>query len=136
MGPASASASAISGILPTSTTVAAGPGVVTDAAASTVTLTATVGFLGLLLTPSGVVTFTVFAPGSAIGVAADPPATLGRCIILLTKCTASRTIQVGGAAPGVYTVVAHYEGDDLSTASTGSTSFTVIGVAGAPVEGD
>jgi hypothetical protein len=98
-----------------------------------ITVTATVGPLNLYLTPSGIVFFTVWAPGATIGInSSNIPVTCG--IILLQSCQASITFPVGAGnsvndgkvVPGVWKVEADYSGDSVSQGSHGFGSFTII----------
>ncbi|HWA67062.1 MAG TPA: hypothetical protein VG899_11920 [Mycobacteriales bacterium] len=121
------------GFLPTTTTVSA-PGIVANGPSVAVPLGAQVALLaplpiitktgvGLLLTPSSSVYWTVYPPGSSVGID-TPRVQLSHCLVILSACTASTTISLAGTAvDGVYTVVAHYLGDDLAASSNGTTSF-------------
>ena len=114
------------GILPTSTTVTATPDTFSGRNV-VVTLKATTGPLGLLITPGGSIDFKVFFPGAPSGAAGvyRSISVSSPCLVILIPCTASTTISVPGASPGIYSVVASYKGDTLSNPSTGSTTFTV-----------
>ncbi len=108
------------GILPTTTTVqASGSPVLVG---TPVTLTAKVSVLGLgglLIIPTGQVTFTAVNGG--------PPVTLGSAALspfcLLTPCTA--TLTTSALAVGTNTIKASYAGDLLAAASSGTTSVVV-----------
>lgn len=136
LGLAAPETAAASGFLPTTTTVST-PGAVADVPNVRVPLTATVALLaplplltkggvGLLLTPSSSVYFTVSGPGLTGNNLATPLAELSHCLVLLSTCTATSSINLGNAGAGVYSVVAHYSGDDLAGASTGAGSFTLV----------
>ncbi len=109
------------GILPTSTTVQASPSPVL--VGSPVTLKATVSVLGLgglLVTPTGQVTFSAVNNG--------PPVTLGSaglsaCLALVTPCTA--TLTTSALAVGTNTITATYAGDLLAAGSSRTTSVQV-----------
>jgi hypothetical protein len=131
IGPGTASAS---GFLPTTTTASA-PGLVANGARVVVPLSAQVALLaplplltktgvGLLLTPSSAVYWTVYGPGQVIGID-TPQAKLSSCLVVLSACTANGSISLAGAPDGVYTVVAHYLGEDLAAASSGTTAFVL-----------
>ncbi|HVW81366.1 MAG TPA: hypothetical protein VHB69_10575 [Mycobacteriales bacterium] len=127
-------AASASGFLPTTTTVPS-PGIVANGTRVNVPLSAQVALLaplplltktgvGLILTPSSSVYWTVYGPGSVIGID-TPRAKLSSCLVLISACTANGSISLAGAPDGVYTVVAHYLGDDLAGASSGSTTFVL-----------
>lgn len=130
-------------ILPTTTTLTATPTTQVNAPNEVFSVTATVGPIDLGITPSGSVTFTVTAPGSAPAeshVITLGPINLSSCVILLSTCTASASDPLpvfsdyeGLVPSGSYTVVAHYSGDALSQASAGSTTFAVTGAPSPPL---
>jgi hypothetical protein len=109
-----------SALLPTSTTVSASPGTVF--VGQTTNITATVGFLDLLITPTGSVSFTATDGGPTLVLGS---ASLSSpCLILLISCTA--TIQATFPSPGLYSVTASYGGDVLSNPSLGATTVDVV----------
>lgn len=110
------------GPLPTSTRLQASAATVT--AGTPVTLVAKVSVLnlgGLIITPTGSVTFTASRGG--------PPTALGTATLssglscLLTTCTA--TLSTAALPVGTNTITASYAGDLLSAASGGSTTVRV-----------
>ncbi len=109
------------GILPTSTTVQASASPVL--VGTPVTLTAKVSVLGLgglLVTPTGSVTFSATNGG--------PPVTLGSaglspCLVLLAPCTA--TLTTSALAVGPNTITASYAGDLLAAGSSRTTTVVV-----------
>jgi hypothetical protein len=135
-----ASAALQLGLLPTSTTVSASQNTVvvqsTDPSfvpQSTV-LTATVKLApvgGLLITPSGVVTFTARdAHGDTINLGSAP---VSACLLSLTKCTAAVTtnkfyVATADQANGgtTWTVTASYPGDLVAKPSNGTTTVYAL----------
>ncbi|HWF73637.1 MAG TPA: Ig-like domain-containing protein [Solirubrobacteraceae bacterium] len=112
-GPAVGSALA-SGLVPTSTTVVASTDIIgpTDSA----TLTATVQ-LGLLITPTGSVTFTDVTNNTVLGSArlSSP------CLLSLKQCKAHLTVIGAQLTGGENLIKATYAGDGLSKPSSGTT---------------
>ena len=109
---ASAPTAEAAGPLPSATTVTASASTVTYGSPVTLTATVSVLGLGLLITPSGSVTFST-AAGTLGTVALSSP-----CI--LTACTASLTTN--DLAVGDNTITATFGGDTLSSASSATTS--------------
>ena len=109
------------GILPTTTKVQASASPVL--VGTPVTLTASVSVLGLgglLVTPTGRVTFTAANGG--------PPVTLGSaalspCLVLFAPCTA--TLTTSALTVGTNTITASYAGDLLAAASSRTTTVVV-----------
>ncbi|HEX3901010.1 MAG TPA: hypothetical protein VHW74_17815 [Mycobacteriales bacterium] len=139
LGLAAPQAASASGFLPTTTTVTSG-GAFADVPGIRVPLSAQVALLaplplltktgvGLLLTPSSSVYFTVSGPGLGAAGIDTPLAPLSHCLVLLSACTASSSIFLSGAPVGIYTVVAHYSGDDLAAASLGAGAFALTSTA-------
>jgi len=116
IGPAVGSAVA-KGLLPTMTVVTS-----SGITASGATLTATVG-TGLLLTPTGTVTFTDESNGVKLGTV---PLT-GPCLLSLGSCTATVNIPSSSLAGGVNTIWASYNGDLVSKPSSGIGYQTLCG---------
>jgi len=111
LAPAAGSAA---GLVPTKTNLVAMPSIVgpTD----TATLTATVKY-GLVVTPTGSVTFTDSTTHTTLGSAPLTPL----CLLALRQCTA--TLHVSGSAlgSGDNVILAGYPGDLISGPSSGST---------------
>jgi hypothetical protein len=108
-----ASAPANAAVLPTKTVVSFSAATISPTQSATAT--AVVGRLGLGITPSGTVTFTDSTNGTPLG-----QATLTRCIVLISSCTASVTVPGSVLATDDNVIVASYSGDSLSKASSGS----------------
>ncbi len=117
---AMAGSAAAGGLLPTTTTVSASPS--SSIVGTPVTLTATVSILGvlpgLLVTPTGPVSFTAVKGSTTTALGS---ASLGTC--LLTTCTARLTTSAMPA--GTSSVRAAYAGDFVSAASQGAAAVTV-----------
>jgi len=112
LGPAIGSAAA-SGLIPTTTTVAASTDIIDWSGSAT--LTATVKF-GLLITPTGRVTFTDESNGNAVlGTArlSSP------CFLSLKQCTAQLVVSGSQLGAGENVIQASYSGDLLSKPSSG-----------------
>jgi hypothetical protein len=112
-------AAAAAGVVPSTTTVSASPSSAT--VGTPVTLTAKVAAAvvgGVVITPSGTVTFT-----SSDGTTTSPvgTATLGSC--LLSACTASLTTAALPA--GTKSVTGTYSGDSVVASSSGSTAVNI-----------
>ncbi len=117
-----ASPASAAGILPTTTSVVASPAssaINPIPFGKLVTLTATVGPLDLLITPSGSVTFSIVSNGYTVPLASPK---LSSCIILLSKCTASASVELPS---GTWVVTGSYSGDLLSATSSGATTVVV-----------
>jgi hypothetical protein len=115
-------------LLPTTTTVVAAPNVIVTNTGGTepTTLSALVDLFlvhGLLITPSGTVTFTASATGASPGDIALGSAPLSSC--LLTACSAQITTTALHPA-GTYTVTASYGGDLVAKGSSGTTTVYVV----------
>jgi hypothetical protein len=117
VGPAVGSAAA-SGLIPTATSVVASTDIIGPTSLDTAKLTATVRF-GLLITPTGTVTFKTTSLGGATTVLGT--ATLDSpCLILLKSCTAELTVSGAALFPGENVITASYAGDVLSRPSSGT----------------
>jgi hypothetical protein len=120
----------------TTTSVTATPGSQVLNQNDVVTVTATVGPLGLGITPKGSVYFQITAPGARVGINSDT-ITLSSCVYLFSTCKASLTFPVGVGnynndgvvIPGIWTVEAVYSGDSLSKTSIGYTTFKITNPA-------
>lgn len=111
--------SAYANILKSTTTVTASPQNSSTGQAVTLTAKVTAAVVGgLIITPSGTVTFT-----SSDGTSTTPlgSATLGSC--LLSSCTA--TLTTSAMPAGTTSVTARYNGDGFVAPSSGSTPVTV-----------
>ena len=109
------------GILPTSTTVQASARPVLNG--TPVTLKAQVSVLGLgglLVTPTGSVTFSAVNNGPSVTLGS---AGLSPCLVLVTPCVA--TLTTSALAVGTNTITASYAGDLLAAASSRTTSVVV-----------
>jgi hypothetical protein len=105
----------IPAIIPTTTTVA-----ITESSAFPTALLATATVSpGLLITPTGTVTFTMTTLNDGKVFSVTDPLSSG-CVLLLTSCTATQFVPK--VSEGVI-VVATYNGDDLSQPSTGAAGF-------------
>jgi hypothetical protein len=116
LGPAVGSAAA-SGLIPTKTVVTSSA--VTGSGA---TLSATVG-TGLLLTPTGTVSFTDQSNNTPLGTARLS----GPCLFSIGSCEATVHISAASLSSGVNTIQASYSGDLLSKPSVGIGYLTLCG---------
>jgi hypothetical protein len=119
-------------ILPTNTVVA---GPVGALAGQSVTLTADVTFPligGLIVSPSGKVTFTASNGGAPVTLGSKTLGVAG-CILNLPFLPPCRvTLTTNALPPGNVTVTAKYSGDLLARTSTGTTTMKVLATPGAP----
>ena len=106
--------SAMAGLVPTSTTVLASPDLISSSGSAT--LTATVQY-GLLITPTGTVTFTDTTNNAVLGKAKLS----GPCLLSLKLCTAQLNVSASQLSAGQNQIQASYGGDLLSAPSSGST---------------
>jgi hypothetical protein len=114
-----APSAAATGSWPSTTTVSASPS--SSTAGTAVTLTAKVAAAvvgGVIITPSGTVSFTSTDGSSTTSLGT---ATLGSC--LLSACTA--TLTTAAMPPGTTSVTGSYSGDGVVAPSSGSTAVTV-----------
>lgn len=114
-----APSAAATGSVPSTTTLSASPS--SGTVGSSVTFTAKVSAAvvgGLVVTPSGTVTFS-YVSGSSSGTLGS--AQLASC--LLSACTA--TLSSNALPPGTSTVTGSYGGDSVVAPSSGSTTVTM-----------
>lgn len=109
-------AASSAGIVPSKTAVAPSIDVITATGQpNQAVLTATVT-PGLLVTPTGTVTFTDMTNGTPLGSA---PVT-GPCLLSFTRCTAKKPVLASQLAPGQNAIKATYSGDVLLAGSSGT----------------
>lgn len=107
---------AVAGIVPSKTAVAPSIDVITATGQpSQATLTATVT-PGLLVTPTGTVTFTDMTNGTPLGSAP----VVGPCLLSITRCTAKVPVLASQLAAGQNAIRATYSGDTLLAGSNGT----------------